>query len=1637
MISCDCKYCAQNVEPRTLRRRNPERGVPRFDAKKRVPRSAYGKLGAQTHRKKDVEGSDAARTHLRKIFKRCRGCKPLIVKADSKRISGPFYGKRKTKAVDSWRQFFNHIVLKHGISLGMLALALEVNPRTIYLYATSQPYVAGTSFIKKLVYMFGSRCVSLSRDERGSSYDVKRWKTILEEIDYEQNPFAQNVERRSLRRYRRNSTKPKRQKCKVHRRRYCEECHQQSVTPKSATSDDWALSFTDERNLLTIRDHLFDLLREDSCVNFTKAFIGIGAHFGVKMEPLVVRVEIYNPAATDFYLAHDMNPPSSAKAPEDGFIVDIGARNTRGELLPAQPGKWPGHLVALIHTSEGPYLVDLSIKQAERPHKGILISKPIGFKLPPNFSSQGHTFHAKNANLIFSYTPFPRDKSFEKTPGWVRSHKEEIESFLANIQERRNPSAQIEELAERISIPLQVWKPRRTKPRRWNPDKDLRQIEREFFSTPSDVSISGRLIAALQRSGDDISYSLWRQHESNLLPHRESKNSQQNIDKVLDVLQLRNDIPSLYVETIYDWEALVDPSAHWEHLGLGVCPPEEAEEQVAVAAAHRQADRLLHQPADVEPEDSIFVPSPYSQARLERRHFMIGLIVWIEAGWRPAQNRFARQHLATNIDSYDEIIMLLSQQVRLSMRGGNYRYSSHLGRFGELVYVAAHEYMAHNGIDGSIREVFPKKVRDYLAEYLLWKCETLLANREFNWQALNLPMRGAYSAAEVNTLLEAQHTLGRDLTAKETWRYKGPGRELPERRRRNPSQRLRVGDLVMVNRPKGLPSRIGKITRLGKKKVYVQVKGHYKPKRYSYSSVEILVRTGIRIDRNPDEPKGVPKHRYFKKGAKTVCTSAVLAAFGIDACTYHYSGQLKLRCNILRKNGWAARSRNSHLRRVYKFSKKVKIPSGPKSVGQARKIIARINKDEPETNAWGDPLGTRYMIRVEKHALLLDYHGKTIVDTDPRLRDKRKVSDIRAVFRSADEDDETRHYLRRRNPDDLETLEEVQRNPFPIRCNICGTKYKNLPRHLKMTHELTLLEYIDAHAPELKQEDWGKETDEVIADRLGISWGIAEGIRKTLGIEAGSRKELRKKRFNLALEYMQPDHLMTTKIYIALTGVTRLTARNDLNYFVEQGFLTKDSTGGTHYFRLIKNNFDAIDDYIRRVNPKKKQGKIRHRRNPDDLERLDKIAKAREFYRETKNITETANIVGVSRDTIYAWARDLISTDADPRIAEARRLYQGGMIKYVKLARAVGADRGAVKRWVADLIPNVDPRKEEARRVYQEETTNMAEITRKISAQFGAIKRDVVIGWLTDLVRHKPPGQGRGRPSKCSPAVCKHTAYNQAVDLLENQLSLFSTEAAHLVGVEPSGLFMHISKYHQHLRIKNKEEILRREARRLYQKETTNMIEIARRLNIGVSRIVRWVKDIVSELDTRREEQKREARRIFRKETTNISEIARRVGFSRMIVTGWVEDLFPFSKKHYLRRRNPEGNPDFHRNPLDKPYPWHWTDQERNYAEFTAADGRVYNLDINSSNTVLRSNVMSGCRHRDKDPKTVFRVFATVMDIIKSYLLRPDATTVQLGGAGKRERLYKRLIKRAVPPGWKVESSKAFGGTFWRLTRDV
>jgi len=113
---------------------------------------------------------------------------------------------------------------------------------------------------------------------------------------------------------------------------------------------------------------------------------------------------------------------------------------------------------------------------------------------------------------------------------------------------------------------------------------------------------------------------------------------------------------------------------------------------------------------------------------------------------------------------------------------------------------------------------------------------------------------------------------------------------------------------------------------------------------------------------------------------KTVCVTACLTSLGIPVTAFRntYNGRRNTWDSVLRRNGYAVRSRKSQL------------PKGC-TVGKARTLIA--NRIAPR-----DPAGTRYLIAVPGHLLMLNAQGQTVVDTAPRKRDRRRITYVVAVF---------------------------------------------------------------------------------------------------------------------------------------------------------------------------------------------------------------------------------------------------------------------------------------------------------------------------------------------------------------------------------------------------------------------------------------------------------------------------------------------------------------------------------------------------------------------------------------------------------------------------------------------------------------
>ena len=111
---------------------------------------------------------------------------------------------------------------------------------------------------------------------------------------------------------------------------------------------------------------------------------------------------------------------------------------------------------------------------------------------------------------------------------------------------------------------------------------------------------------------------------------------------------------------------------------------------------------------------------------------------------------------------------------------------------------------------------------------------------------------------------------------------------------------------------------------------------------------------------------------------KTPCASAALAFFGVVGVTFNTRTNKNVWENTLRRAGFSVRSRFSQL------TKK------EQTVGASRKKMVKIAENEPTIKA--------FIVRVERHVLVVDRNGNTIVDTDDRVRDRRKVLGLVAVF---------------------------------------------------------------------------------------------------------------------------------------------------------------------------------------------------------------------------------------------------------------------------------------------------------------------------------------------------------------------------------------------------------------------------------------------------------------------------------------------------------------------------------------------------------------------------------------------------------------------------------------------------------------
>jgi len=180
---------------------------------------------------------------------------------------------------------------------------------------------------------------------------------------------------------------------------------------------------TDPEFLRAVREQTLAAgFRIDSCIASTKLYLRlIDAEWGLVGMPLTVRACALNRPMAKLFRQHNHNPEQrkvlrcGRKA--GGRFVIVGDRK------PVQDGErfWPGHLVAVIVTSRRWTLVDLTIDQAHRPDRDLLLHEPIAMDVPePWVKGAGGLVVVENfRGSSVSYEAFPDDRSYQDTPAWT------------------------------------------------------------------------------------------------------------------------------------------------------------------------------------------------------------------------------------------------------------------------------------------------------------------------------------------------------------------------------------------------------------------------------------------------------------------------------------------------------------------------------------------------------------------------------------------------------------------------------------------------------------------------------------------------------------------------------------------------------------------------------------------------------------------------------------------------------------------------------------------------------------------------------------------------------------------------------------------------------------------------------------------------------------------------------------------------------------------------------------------------------------------------------------------------------------------------------------------------------------------
>lgn len=165
--------------------------------------------------------------------------------------------------------------------------------------------------------------------------------------------------------------------------------------------------------------------RTDSCIAAARVCVDVLGALHYRVEPLPCMAEIVNAA----YLAKGRAPSTADEAAawlaEGCWRVLLGG----GEQ---QPGYWPGHLLVVVNRTVA---IDLTLGQACRPHKGILLGAH-AFPVHPSFLSGAISGVGIMNGCQVTYTAEPGNRGYLAAKDWRdrARHAKVVRQLLAAIK---------------------------------------------------------------------------------------------------------------------------------------------------------------------------------------------------------------------------------------------------------------------------------------------------------------------------------------------------------------------------------------------------------------------------------------------------------------------------------------------------------------------------------------------------------------------------------------------------------------------------------------------------------------------------------------------------------------------------------------------------------------------------------------------------------------------------------------------------------------------------------------------------------------------------------------------------------------------------------------------------------------------------------------------------------------------------------------------------------------------------------------------------------------------------------------------------------------------------------------------------